>query len=69
MSSPMRTVSRRPKLYWAQRDGFMWPGLYTWISGRHIRLLPIPATSNARASRRRQYPSLRARLRLWLLPQ
>lgn len=69
MSSPMRTITRRPKLYWAQRNDFMWPGLHTWVRGRHVRVLPWPATRWTRQCRRQQHPSRLARLRLWLLPK
>lgn len=70
MSSPMRTVRRRrPKLYWAQRDGFMWPGLHTWILGRHVRILPIPATAWSRVCRLQEHPSRLDRIRLWVMPR
>lgn len=69
MSSPMRTISRRPRIYWAQRNGFVWPGLYTWIAGRHVRVLPIPATPWARLSRLEWHPRRRDRIRLWVLPK
>lgn len=69
-ASPMRTLRRRrPKLYWAERQRFMWPGVFMWIGHRRVRVVPMPATRWTRECRRRQHPSRMARLRLWVMPE
>lgn len=39
------------RVYWARRQGFLYPGLIVWARGRHWRVLPIPATRWARRCR------------------
>lgn len=43
MSSPMKPLVRgkRFKLYYAQRGGFVNPGIYLWTGKRHWRIVPL----------------------------
>lgn len=45
-------------VYWASRRVHLFPGVLVWWRGRHWRVLPIPATREARRYRR-QNPEVR----------
>lgn len=51
-ASPMRSLVRwrRLRIYWADRDVFLKPGVHVWIGPRfgHLRILPAPCKRRRR---------------------
>lgn len=29
--------------WWADRQRFIWPGLYVWLAGKNRRIVPLPS--------------------------
>lgn len=45
-SAPMRQLM--PRVYWADRRNFVYPGIHVWMFGDHWRVLPVPRKRGAR---------------------